>query len=143
VASLIIYLDSSIVVPLFLPDEFNARAEAFLLAGPTGLVISDFVRAEFASVVGIRARTKEMSVTAARAALSNLDLWEGRKTARAETNAADIRAAEEMLRRLNMTLRAPDAINLAIARRLGAELATFDERMANCAKVLGVALTKL
>jgi predicted nucleic acid-binding protein len=38
---------------------------------------------------------------------------------------------------------APDAINLAIVRRLGAELATFDERMANCAKVLGVTLTKL
>ena len=142
-ASLTIYLDSSIVVPLFLPDEFNARAEAFLLTGPAGLVISDFVLTEFASVVGIRVRTKEMTVTAARAAFSNLDLWEGRKTARAETNAADIRAAEEMLRRLDMTLRAPDAINLAIARRLGAELATFDEQTAKCSKVLGVALTNL
>jgi predicted nucleic acid-binding protein len=37
-------------------------------------------------------------------------------------------------------LRAPDAINIAIARRLGVALETFDTGMASCASTLGVAV---
>jgi predicted nucleic acid-binding protein len=43
-----------------------------------------------------------------------------------------------MLRRLDLNLRTPDAIHIAIAQRLGAELATFDVRMAESAEALGV-----
>jgi predicted nucleic acid-binding protein len=42
------------------------------------------------------------------------------------------------LRRLDLTLRAPDAINIALAQRLEATLFTFDAKMAGAAKVLGV-----
>jgi uncharacterized protein len=51
---------------------------------------------------------------------------------------ADLRQAERFLRRLDLPLRAPDAIHIAITQRLDLELATFDERMADCAKRLGV-----
>ena len=55
-----------------------------------------------------------------------------------EAKAVDIAFAEAVLRRLDLNLRTPDAIYLAIAQRLGAELATFDIRMADCARQLGI-----
>jgi predicted nucleic acid-binding protein len=46
-----------------------------------------------------------------------------------------------VIRRLDLNLRAPDAINLAIALRLGAALATFDRRMTENARTLGLAIS--
>lgn len=138
-----IYLDDSVVVPLFLPDAFAKRAEAFLLTSPTGLIVSDFVSAEFASVVGIRLRTGKLAIRDARAALTNSDVWSGQRTLGAETTTSDIGTAESMLRRLDLTLRAPDAINLAIAQRLSADLATFDIKMAASAGTLGISVLQI
>ncbi|HEY4114778.1 MAG TPA: type II toxin-antitoxin system VapC family toxin [Rhizomicrobium sp.] len=138
-----IYLDNSVVVPFFLPDAFNARAEAFLLSGPAGLVLSDFVRTEFASVVGLRVRTKEIGRSEARAAFSNFDVWSKKRITAVQIDPIDIEVAEGWLRRLDLTLRAPDAINLAVAKRLGATLATFDNKMASCATTLGLPLIKI
>lgn len=138
-----IYLDNSVVVPLLLPDALSTRAEEFLLSGPTGLVVSDFASAEFASVVGIRLRTGKLNIREARTALTNFDLWSGQRTIGAETVTSDIRAAESMLRRLDLTLRAPDAINLAIAHRLAADLATFDTKLAASAVKLGFSVLRI
>ena len=138
-----VYLDNSVVVPLLLPDALAGRAEAFLLSAPVGLIVSDFVSAEFASVVGIRIRTGKLTLTNARAALVNFDLWCGQRTLAAETTTTDVRAAESMLRRLDLTLRAPDAINLAIAQRLSAAVATFDEKMAASADKLGISVLQI
>ena len=52
----------------------------------------------------------------------------------------DLRAADTILRRFDLPLRAPDAIHLSIASRIGATLATFDSQMAACAVALGVAV---
>jgi predicted nucleic acid-binding protein len=40
-----------------------------------------------------------------------------------------------------ITLRTPDAINIAIAQRIGATLVTFDEKMAAVAALLGLSVT--
>lgn len=48
-----------------------------------------------------------------------------------------MKAAEAFVRRLDLTLRAPDALHIAMAQRNGAALVTFDEKMAACAKALG------
>ena len=49
---------------------------------------------------------------------------------------ADIKSALTFLRRLDLTLRAADAINIAIAQRIGLDLATFDQKMAASAAAL-------
>jgi predicted nucleic acid-binding protein len=43
-----------------------------------------------------------------------------------------------LVRRVDLGLRAPDAINIAIAQRCGAHLLTFDAKMARSARTLGV-----
>ncbi|MGH7122159.1 MAG: PIN domain-containing protein, partial [Acetobacteraceae bacterium] len=72
----------------------------------------------------------------ARSAFATLDAWAARATERIGTETADVKAAEGFLRRLRLTLRTPDALNIAFARRAGAELATFDEKMARAARAL-------
>ena len=62
---------------------------------------------------------------------------------RIEATPGDVQAADAMLRRLNLTLRTPEAINIAIAQRLDAELARFDKRLAESARALKVALAQV
>jgi predicted nucleic acid-binding protein len=141
--ALTVYLDTSVAVPLLLPDAFADRALRFLAGISADLIVSDFVATEFASVVGIRLRSKLLSAADARTVLTNLDVWIARSAQRVELDPLDIRSAEAMLRRLDLVLRAPDAINIAVAQRMGADLATFDRRMADNAGKLGIRLAKV
>ena len=102
------------------------------------MVIADFASAEFASSISRKVRMLRLSASDARDALATFDLWAGRAAERAELAAADVGVATQYLRRLDLTLRTADAINIAIAQRLGAELATFDRKMIESAAVLGV-----
>jgi hypothetical protein len=132
-----VYFDSSVLVSLITTDMFSVRADqAFRGRGITPFV-SDFATAEFASAISRRVRMKLFAADEARAAFSNFDAWMAGAISRIETTPTDIRAAEAALRRLDLTLRAPDAIHIAIAGRIGAELATFDAKMAESARVLG------
>ena len=136
-----VYLDASILVALFTRDHLSARADAFLRSSLPVLVVSNFAAAEFSSALARRVRTGEMTPDDARLAFSNFDAWTSRSTQPAELVAADVAAAQAFLRRLDLTLRTPDALNIAIALRIGAELATFDEKMAASAHLLGARIS--
>jgi len=140
--ALSIYLDTNVLVSTFVEDVFSRRADEFLKE-KSDLLVSDFVRAEFASVMGRLFRTKELTLTKAESALQAFDEWTGKNTALVEMRTYDIRAAEDFLRSFGLGLRAPDAINIAIARRMGAELATFDKKMAQSARKLGISVAKV
>jgi predicted nucleic acid-binding protein len=135
-----VYLDASIVVALVTRDVFTFRADAYLRAVAPVLIVSDFAAAEFASVVARRVRMREISQSIARATFAALDVWMIRLTERAETTTADVGAAALALRRLDLPLRTADALNIAIAQRIGATLMTFDEKMAASARALGVSV---
>jgi predicted nucleic acid-binding protein len=134
-----LYLDTSVVVALLVDsDPFTGRARAYIAGNPDTLVVSDFAAAEFASVVSRLTRMRRLSTDEATALFSDFDAWRARTAEPAATATPDIAAAAAALRRLDLNLRTPDAINIAIADRLGATLATFDERMATAAHALGV-----
>ena len=135
-----IYLDASVLVALFTNDPFSARADAFLRTEAPTVAISDFAAAEFASAVARRVRMAALTVGEARTAFAALDLWVARAARRIETSPADIDAATGFLRRLDLTLRTPDAINIAIAERTSSILMTFDTKMSDNAKALGLAV---
>jgi len=134
----IAYLDASVLVAFFTEDRFSDEAESLLRLQTSGVLVSNFAAAEFASVLGRLVRTKDMSVSAARTACTTLDSWVARLAARIEITGSDIATAEAMLRRFDLTLRSPDAIHLAAAQRLGARLATFDLALARCAQAVGL-----
>jgi predicted nucleic acid-binding protein len=137
----LVYLDASILVPLFKDDRFTSRAEAFLQNSRSTLLVSDFAAAEFASAVARHVRMRSLAHKDALVAFSSFDNWVAQVTQRVETTAADVAAADAFIRRLDLPLRAPDAINIAIAQRLDAAIATFDDEMAACARALGTAVT--
>jgi predicted nucleic acid-binding protein len=122
---------------LFTNDALTARADSYLRAEKPMLIVSDFAAVEFASAIARRVRMEELSSTDARIAFSNFDAWIARTAQRAQTGHMDVTAAAAFLRRLDLTLRTPDALNIAIAQRTGAILATFDVKMAASARALG------
>ena len=137
-----LYLDTSILVALFTKDPFTERADSFLEKHPSIVNVSDFAAAEFASAVARQVRAKEISSREARAAFSTFDAWISRAAQRSQITPSDIIAAEVFLRRLDLPLRAPDAVHIAITQRIGAALATFDARMSASARTLGTEVAK-
>ena len=134
-----IYLDTSVVVALFITsDPFTERARGHMAGNPDSVIVSDFAAAEFASVVGRLTRMRRLTADDATAIFSDFDAWKARTALLVETTTSDIAVAASVLRRLDLNLRTPDAINVAIADRLGATLATFDEKMASAGRALGV-----
>jgi predicted nucleic acid-binding protein len=138
-----IYVDTSVLVALFFPEVHSAQADELLRVNRPALVISDFTAAEFASGVSRRVRIRELTRTEGQAVLLDFDEWAPREMQQVETLSGDIAVATAFIRRLDLTLRTPDALNMAIAQRIGAELFTFDKKMAQAARVLGMQLVKV
>ena len=131
------YLDASVLVALLTDDPLTARAEGLIRALAPIPVVSDFAGAEFASALGRRVRTGEIKAERAKMAFADLDRWSEAVAERVDLGPADV-AAAGFLRRLDVTLRTPDALNIALCRRVSATLATFDDKMAVVARTLGV-----
>jgi uncharacterized protein len=132
------YLDASFLIALFANDAFTASARQFLKDEKPVPIVSDIACAEFASAVAKRVRVGQFAMSDAQRALSNFDAWLPRAAQHMSIASADIRVAEAYLRRLDLTLRTLDAIHIAAVQRIGATLLTFDKKMAECARILGV-----
>jgi predicted nucleic acid-binding protein len=114
------------------------RAYSYLASHNPDLIVSDFAATEFASAIARRVRMNELTRAEGRTAFSTFDSLSSSVIERVESAPADLKAAETFIRRLDLTLRAPDALNIAIAKRIGAILMTFDDKMRTCAQTLGV-----
>lgn len=133
-----LYLDASVLVALLIPDVFSEAAEALVEQAAEPLIVSDFARAELASAVALKVRRGVLTQPQARAVFARFDAWTSEVADVEEVAPADVREGEALVRRLDLALRAPDAIHVAAARRLRARLATFDDRMTEGAAALGV-----
>ena len=132
------YLDASVLVPRLVEEQHSDAVVAFIATNIDELVISDFAAAEVGSALSRLVRMRQMSAADAASSLSDFDIWRAATSSPAEVHAADARLAYAYVRRFDLMLRAPDALHLAIARRLGATLVTLDARLASAARELGV-----
>ncbi len=135
-----LYLDANILVALLTPEPLSQHAIDFARTAREPLIVSDFAAAEFVSAIARRVRTRETTVEDARRDIGDFEAWAARSAERRDLNAGDVAAATAYLRRLDLTLLAPDALHIAIARRLDAVLVTFDRAMAAAARALGMAV---
>jgi uncharacterized protein len=136
-----VYLDASVIVALFTQDHFTDRATEILVSRNEPVIISDFAAAEFSSVIARHVRAGSITADQARSAFSAFDEWTASSCRKVATDGTIISQAETFLRRLDTTLRAPDAINIALAMKSQASLMTFDAKMASAAQALGAPLT--
>ena len=133
-----LYLDTSVLVPLFVAESRSTDAHAGLHG--QNLYVSDLAAAEFSAAISTRVRKGEMNAADAASLFATFDAWAGRAANRVQIEGGDMAAALGLIRRLDLSLRAPDAANIAIAQRLGATLFTFDQKMAAAAGAIGLTL---
>lgn len=133
-----VYLDASVLVALFARDAFTERANAYLGNELPIIAVSDFAAAEFASAIARLVRMRVLARAEARAIFEDFEIWRLREADMLDILASDVTTAASFIRRLNLTLRTADAINIAMAQRIGATLATFDVKMSECARAIGV-----
>jgi uncharacterized protein len=115
----------------------------FLGADGRELLVSDFAAAEVASALSRLARMALLTDADASARLADFDAWRATMSSPVDIAASDARLAYIYVRRFDLGLRAPDALHLAITRRLDATLVTLDRRLATAARDLGIAVEQL
>ena len=132
------YLDASVLVSLIVEEPFSQVTTRFVNQHAGHLLTSEFAAAEAASGVSRLVRMDILSIEAATAALEDFDAWRFGATEQVDTVQGDVRFAHLLVRRFETKLRAPDALHVAIAKRLGATLVTRDSGMRTAAELVGV-----
>jgi uncharacterized protein len=135
------YLDASVLLPTLIEEAASAAVDAYMLARTQDILVSDFAAAEVASALSRLVRMGEASD--ASAGLADFDVWRAAMSSPADIHPSDARLAAAYVRRFELALRAPDALHLAVARRLDVPLVTFDRRLATAARELGIFVEEL
>jgi predicted nucleic acid-binding protein len=133
-----VYFDASVLLPTLIKEPASAAVDAYVLAGGQEFLVSDFAAAEVASGLSRLVRMRLLEAATAVARLDDFDAWRATATSPVDVHAVDVRLGYIYVRSFDLMLRAPDALHLAIARRLDATLVTLDRRLARAAKELGI-----
>lgn len=133
-----LYLDTSVVVTAYTLEPDTSRVIQWLSNAQERLVVSDWVKTEFASAISIRMRSGAMRadhrIVADRAFAHSLQ-----ETLRVVGfQHWCFERARQLVSDHRSGLRAGDALHLAIAEDQGAILCTRDRRMAAGAEVAGI-----
>jgi len=138
-----IYLDASVIVPRFAEEAHSGVVDDFLARNDQDLLISDFAAAEVAAALSRLVRMRRLTEADALTALGDLEIWRAEAGSIVELHAIDARVAYAYVQHFKLKLRAPDALHLAIARRVDATLVTLDRRLGDAAGPLGIAVELL
>lgn len=139
---MIVYLDASVLVSIVLLDANSERAGRWYESLQASVVISDLADLEVSAVVSRELRRRRFSRAYADKALTDFDALRV-TSVRWSHSAQDFVLADRLVRDHSTKLSAPDALHLASARNAGAELATFDKRLAEAARRQGLEVAAL
>ena len=134
------YIDTSVLLPTLIAEASTEAVYNYLGTANQELLISDFGAAEVASALSRLVRMLTLTGEDASARLADFDAWRAAMSSPVDIQPVDSRLAYIFVRRFELQLRAPDALHLAIVRRLDATLVTLDRRLADAARELGVAV---
>jgi uncharacterized protein len=116
-----LYLDTCVLVPLFLPEPESDRMQRWIeRQGAESIFISEWTLTEFASALGLKVRMKHLQADQARNAQKLMERLAAQSFhVHVPTHADYVRAAA-FLGEHALGLRAGDALHLAIAYNEGA-----------------------
>ena len=138
-----VYIDTSVVVALLTQEPAAERAAAWFETLEDTPVCADWLLTEFSSAISIKRRTGQITEIAAKAARKEFQLLVGNGVRLAPVSRAVFKAAADMAEAHGHGLRAGDALHLAVAREIGADiLATLDATMALNAKRIKLGLVR-
>jgi predicted nucleic acid-binding protein len=138
-----IYLDTSAVVPMFVPEPASNTVDAWYESCADSLVSSDWIVTEFASALSIKVRRGEIAEKQANAAWKNFTAFCRAGLRLVPVSRQGFEAAASMARDVASGLRAGDSLHLAMALEVGASgFATADGTLEKNAQVNGLAVNR-
>lgn len=134
------YLDTSILVAALTRESATERVQHWLgqQSVEYDLVISDWVVTEFSSALSLKLRTGQLGEAQRASALLAFNDLATRSLRVVPIERQRFRDAAQLTDTPNIALRAADALHLACAAGLAAELVTLDRRMAEAGLSLGI-----
>lgn len=133
-----LYLDTSVVVPLFVDEALSETLASWIVAEGSVPFVSDLTKTEFQAVISRLIRSNRIDADRATAIRDLFAIWTGDSTESLENLPADIRSAALLVQVPLPKLLAADATHLATCRRLGLTLATADRDLQSIADREGV-----
>lgn len=136
-----VYLDTSVAVPLFVPEPASDRITAWFESSPDALVSADWILTEFASCLALKIRRGELAQRQANAAWEHFLTFTQSGLTLIEVSRATFLHAAKLINHSRVGLRAGDAVHLAAALDSGATaIATADARLERSAALQGLAV---
>jgi len=134
-----LYLDTSLVVSLIAVEPSTSAAQQWLgEQGEEDLVISDWVVTEASSALSIIQRVTGLAENVRSQAERNLQALTAAVLGNVPVTRQAFRTAATTAGRADLSLRAGDALHLAVAAEHGARVATRDARQAEAGNQLGL-----
>jgi predicted nucleic acid-binding protein len=137
---LTVYLDTSVVVPMFIRDDHTDRVKRWATTRPL-IATSAWVATEFSSALSLQHRMKRLTSTEWRRAEAAFDAW-AVNFRQFELEARHVVEARRLIV-AHGGLRAPDALHLALAAAAGMSLATLDTGLREAARAERVEVVEL
>lgn len=140
-----IYLDTSFIAPLFREEAASQKVADFVSRQAVGtLAISKWTVVEFSSLVSRDVRMGMLSAAEGRQLVDEFGSVVASSLFVFSPNSYDFELASEFVANFATHLRAPDALQLAVAHNNGVEfVATLDEGMLSAAKRLKISARRV
>ncbi|MBU1345497.1 MAG: type II toxin-antitoxin system VapC family toxin [Alphaproteobacteria bacterium] len=136
---MIVSLDTSVLVAALTEEEARSDDAARMLRNPETWLISDWAAAEFSAAIRAKARRGELQDSKVALVEASLDALIARLGGAFPIEAGDHRGSRALII-IDGGVRAPDALHIVAAQRVGASLATFDVDQARAARAVGVSV---
>ena len=135
-----VYLDTSVLLPLFVREPESDRVRSWFVALPLEeLTVSEWTRTEFVSAIGIKARKGDLEKRVAQDIVRTFHQLADDSLLVLVPEREDFLLSSRYLERFELGLRAGDALHLAIAWNHGArELYSLDPVLVKSAQRLKI-----
>ena len=134
-----VYVDTSVLVPLFLNEPYSVAAAEWYAREKSELVAAAWCIPEFANALGIKQRTGAIDAQQAQGAWTRFERMVAADLRLLPVTPADFHRAAKLVLDATSALRAGDALHLACAEAAGAKhMATLDDVLSRNAQRLKI-----